>query len=695
MGCSHCQLPVGRLGREREIRGERHAFCCYGCALAYQLHHGEREEPEAAAWLIRLGVGAFLAMNVMTLSWLLYAGAFSGDDAWLAQPVGWLIWVLATPLVAILGAPFFANAGQALREGRLATDTLVCVGVLAAYVYSAWQVLRGSDLVYFDTAAMVLVLFTLGRYLEAQGRVRAARSLAPMLAAERAEVRLVRDGVSALRPVLEIQPGDLVRVLPGERIAVDGIVVEGRSECDEAILTGQPTPSAKSPGAPVHAGSLNGGGLLLVRATVPGTQTRWVRIGRLVRDALADKSLMGDTVDRVVAVFIPGMLLLAAATAGFWSGRGTFEDALLAGLAVLVVACPCSLGLAAPLASALAIGEAAQRGILIRNGAVLERLARLAGVAFDKTGTLTEAALRPVSLSVHGATAAEVLHCAALLARGSDHPIARALAEMGGGQSSQVADDIEVRPGAGVVGRIDGRQCAMGSRQLMTALHWTVPDAWSRTPPACTSALIGWDAAVHGLVELAATPVPEAHDVIAALHRRHLSTLLLSGDASAAVAQVASALGIGEWRSEVEPEAKVHLLRAWAARRGPVAMVGDGLNDGPVLAAASVGIAVAGAADLAKESADVVLPRAGLGALPWLLDKADQARRSIRANLAWAFAYNAVALTLAASGLLLPVFAAALMAGSSLLVAARSWRAGRRTAEPQVLHAAPLAPAAP
>src|SRR5688572_17976373 len=150
MGCSHCQLPVGRLGREREIRGERHAFCCYGCALAYQLHHGEREEPEAAAWLIRLGVGAFLAMNVMTLSWLLYAGAFSGDDAWLRQPVGWLMGVLATPLVAILGAPFFANATQALREGRLATDTLVCVGVLAAYGYSAWQVLRGSDLVYFD-----------------------------------------------------------------------------------------------------------------------------------------------------------------------------------------------------------------------------------------------------------------------------------------------------------------------------------------------------------------------------------------------------------------------------------------------------------------------------------------------------------------------------------------------------------------
>jgi Cu2+-exporting ATPase len=235
----------------------------------------------------------------------------------------------------------------------------------------------------------------------------------------------------------------------------------------------------------------------------------------------------------------------------------------------------------------------------------------------------------------------------------------------------------------------------MGSRHFMTALRWTVPDALSQVPPGCTSTLIGWEGSVHGLVALAAAPVPEAGDVIAALHWRRLSTLLLSGDAPAPVAQSAAALRIGEWRAELEPEDKVRLLREWAARRGPVAMVGDGLNDGPVLAAASVGIAVAGATDLARESADVVLPRAGLGALPWLLEQADQARRSIRANLAWAFTYNAVALTLAASGLLLPVIAAALMAGSSLFVVARSWRAGRSANGPRTLPTAPLAPAAP
>ena len=405
--CAHCALPIGRLGQQREVDGALRAFCCYGCCLAYQVQHGEREEPQAAALLIRLGVGGFLMMNIMLFSLLSYTGAFAGADAWLKTPVHVLMWLLATPLVALLGAPFCVGAWQALRQRRLTTDALVSIGVLAAYGYSVVQLLLGSDLVYFDTASMVLVLFTLGRYIEAQGRVQAARSLAPMLAAERAEVRVVRSGeigagIESQCPVRDVVPGMLVRVFPGERFAVDGVVIEGRSECDEAILTGQPHARAKAPGATVHAGSINGSGPLLIRATVAGTQTRWIQISRLVRDALARKSMTGETVDRVVAVFIPGVLLLAVATAWFWSGRAGFDVALMAGLAVLVVACPCALGLAAPLANALAIGAAAQRGILVRGGGVLEKLARLNGVAFDKTGTLTYGEFRPLSVSVDG-----------------------------------------------------------------------------------------------------------------------------------------------------------------------------------------------------------------------------------------------------------------------------------------------------
>ena len=462
--CSHCALPVGRIGRHQEVQGEEHWFCCYGCCLAFQFNHGAGEEPEAAAWLVRLGVGAFLAMNIMLFSLLLYADAFSGADAWVLQPVHWLLWALTTPLLVLIGGPFLGSAWGALREGRLVTDTLVTIGVLSAYGYSTWQLLRGSSLVYFDTATMVLMLFTLGRYLEAQGRARAARSLAPMLAAERAQVRLVLDGIVTLRPIAEVQPGDLVRVLPGERIAVDGVVVEGRSECDESVLTGQPEPRPKAPGVGVVAGSMNGNGLLLVRAIAPGLHTRWVQIGRMVRDALASKTLAGDSIDRVAAIFIPSVLLLAAATAWFWYERSGGDAALLAGLAVLVVACPCSLGLAAPLASALAIGQAAQRGILIRSGGVLERLARLRGVAFDKTGTLTHNDLRFVGLWLDGATESEVLARARMLALGSEHPISRAVLAMMDEPALASATEVHAHAGAGLTGYIDGERCAIWSR---------------------------------------------------------------------------------------------------------------------------------------------------------------------------------------------------------------------------------------
>ena len=707
--CSHCGLNAGRLGQRRELHGQAHWFCCYGCCLAFQVHEGAHDEPQAAGALIRLGVGGFLTMNIMLFSLLSYGGAFSGDDAWLRTPVNLLLWLLATPLVVLLGRPFAEGAWQALRRGRLATDALLCIGVLAAYAYSAGQVLRGSPLVYFDTASMVLMLFTLGRYLEAQGRARAARSLAPMLAAERAEVQVLVDGVVLPRAVTSVQPGDLLRIFPGERIAVDGVVVEGCSDCDESTLTGQPQPQAKAPGAFVHAGSLNGSGALQVRAMVAGSQTRWVRISRQVREALAAKSLAGATVDRVVALFIPGVLLLAAATAWYWSSRGPLDAALLAGLAVLVVACPCSLGLAAPLAHALAIAQAAQRGLLVRGGGVLEKLAGLKGVAFDKTGTLTDETLLPVGLRVDGSTPEQALRHAALLARASDHPVARALAEPGRVLAgAAMATDVQARAGLGLLGQVDGAPAALGSAALMRSLGWALPPAL--TDPLCvvdppcasdapgagdapcvgdTPVFVGWSARVRARFMLAAAPIPQAAPVVAALQRRGLRTLLLSGDRAASVQALAAEVGISQWHAELLPEQKVVLLRDWAAQHGPLAMVGDGLNDAAVLAAASVGIAVGHASDMARESADVVLPQADLGSLLWLLQRAHAVRRTVRTNLAWAFGYNAVALTLAAGGGLQPVIAAALMAGSSLVVAVRSSRAGK----PAVPGDASLAPA--
>ena len=680
--CSHCLLPIGRLVQQREVGGETCVFCCYGCCLAYQVHHGEREEPEAAALLIRLGVGAFLAMNIMLFSLLLYSGTFGAADGWMVNLVHWLLWILATPLVLVLGGPFVRGAWQAAMQRRLTTDTLVAVGALAAYGYSAYQVVLGSGEVYFDTATMVLVLFVLGRYLEAQGRVRAMRSLAPMLAAERAHARVFTQGADTLQPVGQVRPGTLVRILPGERIPVDGMIIEGRSDCDESILTGQPQPQPKAPGAAVHAGSLNGRGQLLVRATAAGGATRWVQISRLVREALAQKSSFANMVDRLAAVFVPAVIVLALGTVWFWSAREPFGQALLTGLAVLVVACPCSLGLAAPLATTLGIALAAQRGILIRSGRVLERLARVRAIAFDKTGTLTAGQPRVVQLLSDVPMEHELLRLATALAKASEHPLARAMVALGRDRGVNVtpAWEVEARPGAGVSGRVDGRPVAMGSAAFMASLSWEIPQEWRAAPdlPDHTLVYVGWSGRVHGLIALADPLLSEAAASLAALRERGLTLLLLSGDREPVVARTAAALGISVWRSQLMPEGKVSALHEWTGRYGAVAMVGDGLNDGPVLAAAAVGIAVGGAADLARESADVVLPEHALESLLWLLHAAAQVRKSIVANLGWALGYNVIALALAAGGLLQPIIAAALMAGSSVLVVSRSLRANRR-----------------
>ena len=684
--CRHCLLPVGRRAMQRTVNGEGCAFCCYGCCIAHQVENGNLEEHEAAWLLVRIGVGAFLSMNIMLFSLLLYSGAFTGADAGMLPWIHLLLWLFATPAIIILGEPFVRETWLHARQGRLTASALIVLGVGAAYAYSIFATIERSPQVYFDTASMVLMLFTVGYYLDAAGRARAARDLQPLLAAESEWATVVAGDEEHRRPVHEVGAGTLVRVRPGERIPVDGVIIEGCSHADEAVITGESRQVAKGIGAHVVAGSVNLEGPLLIQSSGAASTTRWAQICRSVRDALIRRSPSQRLADAVVGAFVPVILMLGIAAAVYWAQHVPLDRALLIGLAVLVVACPCAVGLAAPMATALGIGRLARHGCLVRDPAALEALARVRLIAFDKTGTLTSGQARVVAVDTDGTAADEALARAAGLERHSEHGLARAVvaAAAARGIEPTAASDVRVVMGRGIHGSAVGQVVAAGSAALMRELDWPLaPDlaerGRSREASGHSVIYIGWGGRVNAVLSLDDTPLPEAHATVEALREGGVCVALLTGDLPAAAQRIAAAVGIerGDIEAGLAPAAKPAALARRRREHGTAAMVGDGLNDAPVLAAADVGIAVGSATDLARETAAIALPPGGLWLLPWTIGVARAVRTTILTNLMWAFGYNLVAVGAAAAGLLQPVLAAAVMAGSSIVVVLNSLRLER------------------
>jgi P-type Cu2+ transporter len=705
--CRHCLLPVGRRGFMRAVNGEGCQFCCYGCCIAYQVKSGSGDASEAAWFLVRLGVGSFLSMNIMLFSLLVYSGAFAGADRSVLPTIHLLLWGLATPAVLILGQPFLRETWSQARRGRLTSSALIVIGSLAAYAYSTLAVFQHGGHLYFDTASMVLMLFTLGRYLEAAGRARASRDLAPLLAAESELATVLEDGQERRRPVREVRAGMLIRVRPGERIPIDGLIVEGRAHCDDSVITGESRQIAKAVGDAVLAGSIDLDGPLLIESSGSGGESRWAQICRSVGEALRQSSRMERTADRLVGAFVPIVLALASVTFIYWGGRLPLDQALLTALSVLVVACPCAVGLAAPMAHSLGIGQLARHGCLVRNPGALEALAGARLIAFDKTGTLTLGRPQLVDIASDGVLEDEVVARLAALERHSEHGLARAIAMVARarGIDAIAAEDVLILPGRGLRGVVNGEAVAAGSAALMRELGWALPPVLVQRAEVMAASghsvvLVGWrENASAGRVRAALsfddTPLPEACATVDALRGLGLRIMLLSGDHAGAAARVAATVGMDDWQADLLPEAKRAALDQYRTRHGAVAMVGDGLNDGPGLAWADVGIAVGSATDLARETADLVLPVDGLWLLPWVVGRARAVRSTILTNLAWAFGYNLVALICAVLGLLQPILAAAVMAGSSLLVVLNSLRLERlpgpcRPSVPESAAAAPF-----
>jgi Cu+-exporting ATPase len=568
-------------------------------------------------------------------------------------------------------------------------DLLVALGTSAAYGLSVYLMLRhpGHAHLYFEASAAVITLVLLGKWLEQRAKRQTTEAIRALNALRPATARVLRDGVEVELPVAEVRVGDVVAVRPGDRIPVDGEVASGHSHVDESLITGESLPVAKSPGDRVTGGAINAEGALTLRTTAIGAETTLARIIRMVESAQAAKAPIQRVVDRVSAVFVPVVLAVAALTlAGWLLHTGDAEQAVVNAVAVLVIACPCALGLATPTTLMAGTGVAARQGILIKDAEALELAHAVSVVAFDKTGTLTvgQPSITAV-VAAEGVDRAEVLRLAAALQRHSSHPLAAAVLAQAAAEQLDVpaADGARALPGRGVEGRVQQRQLALGNARLAQALG---VDAGTLGAEAqrlegegrTVSWLVG-DGRLLGLLAFGDRLKDSAAEAVAQLQARGIRTVMLTGDSHGAAAGVARALGITEVHAEVLPGDKAAIVQRLRADGAVVAFVGDGLNDGPALAAASVGFAMAGGADVATETAGVTLMRGDPRLVADALDVSRRTYAKIRQGLFWAFAYNVVGIPLAALGLLNPVIAGAAMAFSSVSVVAnaltlRRWR---------------------
>ncbi|WP_277961531.1 heavy metal translocating P-type ATPase [Pseudomonas sp. RIT-To-2] len=620
----------------------------------------------AAALLLALPLVAPMLVQPLGLDWMLPA---------------WLQWALATPVQFILGARFYVAAFKAVRAKAGNMDLLVALGTSAGYGLSLYEWARAPSgsmpHLYFEASAVVIALVLLGKHLESRAKRQTATAIRALEQLRPERAMRLRDGVEHEVAIGQLRLGDQVVVRPGERFAVDGHVLEGRSHADESLISGESLPVPKQAGDRVIGGAINGEGRLVVEATALGGESVLAKIIRLVEDAQAAKAPIQKLVDRVSQVFVPVVLVVALATlVGWWLQGAPLEAAIINAVAVLVIACPCALGLATPAAIMAGTGAAARHGILIKDADALERAHAVTRVVFDKTGTLTSGSPTLVHLKAMAGDDTRVLERAGSLQRGSEHPLAHAVLQAceQRGISVQSAQDVQALGGRGITGTVEGHSLALGNQRLLHDLGLDggvlLADAQAWEAEGRTLSWLleqGAQPRVLGLLAFGDSLKPGAGDAVAQLAARHISSHLLTGDNQGSARVVADALGIADVHAQVLPADKAATVMRLKTD-GVVAMVGDGINDAPALAAADIGIAMGGGTDVAMQAAGITLMRGDPRLVPAALDISRRTYAKIRQNLFWAFVYNLIGIPLAAFGLLNPVLAGAAMALSSVSV---------------------------
>ncbi len=691
--CDYCGLPISvsrwRAPSAVELSSPVPHYCCFGCRFAAGVTQ-ESGETGAAVWTYtRLGLAVFFTMNVMAFTMALWSGDVytEGLDHPLAESMDdlsrWFCLLFSLPVWFLLGQPLLDSAFANIRRGQLSTDILWGTSVLSAFVYSAISVFNNSGHIYFEVGCIVLVTVTIGRFLEARGKLQAQQELQALKKLLPDEVRLIEFSAERLIPLDDVSIGARLRILPGEHIPLDGLIARNGAHLDEQLLTGESLPIWKTVGDTVWTGTLNTDGVLEMTVTAaPGTGSLWKLIEQ-VQFAVEQKGEYAQLADRVTAWFFPVVCALTGVTF-FWHWQTSLETALMSSLAVALIACPCALGLATPMAVWLAVGAAARKQILFRNGAALERLAEVRAICFDKTGTLTTGTPTCSRLIVlKDDSEPRAWGYAAALASGSTHPLSQALCAVTSDEmflwQPTIAQPRSL-PGQGIVATDDktGDVIAMGNLSLMRDMQMRFSDEWKHhldqlhhDLPSCV--WIAWEKQVQGLFLFQETLRSEAEKVIDWCREHRLPVQILTGDHEARGRMLSAALHVPVV-AELTPAGKLAEIAAFRRQYGTVAMIGDGINDAPALAAADVGIALGCGAEISRDTASVCL----LGNNLWSLRDAIVLSRFtvkiIRQNLMWAFGYNSLGIPLAMTGKLNPAFAAVLMVVSSAFVIANSMR---------------------
>ena len=702
MTCASCAARVERtLGRQEGVAEARVNFASNRATVRYRpssvtldelsdavLRIGYRIEPADAEvadstevhdrdqkrWLRLVLLSWPLGLAVLFLS-LLYM-----HDPW----ARWTTFVLTIPVQFVAGWPIIRTAAERATKFTANMDTLIAIGTLAAFFFSTYELFAGGDL-YFDTAALIIAFILLGRYFEARAKGKTSSAIRKLLELGAKEARLVDGENERMVPIDEVQVGDLVRVKPGEKVPIDGDIVAGYSAVDESMLTGESVPIEKKTGDRVAGATINTNGVLTVRATAVGNDTALSQIVNLVEEAQGSKAPVQRLADRISAVFVPAVVVLAFFTFVGWTLAGSPLTGFTAAVAVLIIACPCALGLATPTAIMVGTGRGAAMGVLIKGGEVLEGSRRIQTVLFDKTGTLTRGQMSLTDvIALAEASTDEVLRYAARSENPSEHPIAVAIVNGARDRGMQVsdADEFTSISGHGVRARIGEVEVWVGRRKLMAEqgieLGADAEDAMTRLETSGkTAVLIAWGGRVTGVLGVADTLKDNAASVVSSLHELGVEVAMITGDNRRTAEAIAAEVGIDRVLAEVLPEDKVFEVRRLQEEGRVVAMVGDGINDAPALVQADLGIAIGTGTDVAIESSDITLMSGDLEGVATAIKLARQTLRTIYQNLGWAFGYNVAAIPLAAFGLLNPIIAGAAMAFSSVSVVTNSLRLRR------------------